>query len=68
MLQFAVQLSMQHAFCLLLIGGVVQKLAQIIVFGCSNQAKFRLSIALFPGEVIGSENNIWFFPNQKIFA
>ena len=33
MLQFAVQLSMQHAFCLLLIGGVVQKLAQIVVFG-----------------------------------
>ena len=51
MLQFAVQLSMQHAFCLLLIGGVVQKLAQIIVFGCSNQVKFKLSIALFPGEV-----------------
>ena len=52
MLQFAVQLSMQHAFCLLLIGGVVQKLVQIIVFGCSsNQVKFRLSIALFLSEV-----------------
>ena len=49
MFQFSVQLSMQHAFCLLLIGGVVQKLVQIIVFGCSsNQVKFRLSIALFP--------------------